>query len=844
MRWRCYLHYARLYEETAQRAQELAILNAFSRKLALTLSLDDVLKEAYHSASQLMQISTFYISLYDEVKDELWTALKVVDGEFQAPHTDQRGGLTDHILATKEPLLFPENVQEHVQKMNIEAVPLIPGKVSESWVGVPIVLSDLVIGTMVALSYTTPRAFEQRQCDLLTAIANQTAIAIQNAQLYEKAQQEIDDRILAEKKLSRRVNQLDTLNRAGRNIVAILEQSELLQDIVDTVRNDLGYLRSAILMLDEEVQELFVAAATENFWPVIPEGYRQPKGKGAIGLAAESMETVLVSEASIDERVYRVGDWFSPSSLSLPIRVGKNVIGVLEVEADATHAFDESDQATLEIMSAQAAIAIQNAQLYEASLTAAKTKSMFLANMSHEIRTPLNAILGYSQILERDSALTTDQRKSLNTIGRSGEHLLALINDVLEMSKIEAQQVVLSLETFDLPSLLLDIEMMFEVRAKAKGLLLSYEKIGEIPQYIFGDESKIRQVLINLLGNAIKFTEEGGIILRALVGEPELSTADNDHDTVQFIFEVEDTGIGIPESDFYKIFEAFEQSLNGERSGEGTGLGLSISREYARIMGGDVTVTSQIGVGSTFRFEMKAQISQRSDLAEKTFEKRVICIKPEQGEYRALVVDDRETNRDLLTKMISNIGFIVREATNGLEAVEAFQEWQPQLILMDLVMPEMDGREAAHVIRGQLSKDDVQPTIIAVTASVLSTEKDAIIAQGVDDFIRKPFREADLFEKIRLHLGVEYIYEEHDTTISSPETSENIYEQLKRSMRGLSPEILADLRSATEALDTEQLHKLIDQITGIDQNQLDQLRELVDKLDIDMIEDLLEGDKS
>ena len=381
---------ARLYEEMLQQAEELAVLNEFSRKLAVTLSAKEVLAEVYRSAVRLLDISSFYVTLYDADRDQITSALRVVNGQFEEPQPTPRGGLTDYLINTRQPLLLPDNVLERVATLGIAEVPLRSGRVSQSWVGAPITLGDRVLGTMVALNYNTPGAYSEHHRDLLNAMATQAAIAIQNARLYEGAQREITERKRAEKQLERRVGQLATLNRIGRHVASILDQQELLQNTVDAVREDLGYFRAAVLLVDEEANELYVAAATDNFWPVIPDDYRQPVGKGAIGIAAGTGETVLLEDTSTDPRAYRVGEWSSPSSLSLPIEIGERVVGVLEVEADVTSAFDESDRTTLEITAAQAAIAIQNAQLYEGAqrdITQRKLAEEELRKRTEELET-------------------------------------------------------------------------------------------------------------------------------------------------------------------------------------------------------------------------------------------------------------------------------------------------------------------------------------------------------------------------------------------------------------------------------------------------------------------------
>nr|MCU0570801.1 PAS domain-containing protein [Oculatellaceae cyanobacterium Prado106] len=336
----------------------------------------------------------------------------------------------------------------------------------------------------------------------------------------------------------------------------------------------------------------------------------------------------------------------------------------------------------------------------DAAEAANQAKSRFLANMSHELRTPLNAILGFSQLLERDPAITPQQQESLATINRSGEHLLTLINDVLEMSKIEAGRIVLNSVAFDLHILLRSLQEMFQPRAKAKHLSLFFEWPENLPRYVLGDENKIRQILLNLLSNAIKFTQSGRVQLRAGLGfKPESSLNSSPASRDFIFFEITDTGIGIQTDEFDHLFQPFVQTGSGLRSREGTGLGLAISRQFIRLMGGEIEVSSQIGVGSAFRFAIQLPPADSSEVVVSHGDRRVLRLAPGQPHYRILVVDDRPENCELLRQLLSIVGFEVRTAANGEEAIAQWQSWHPHLIWMDMRMPIMDGYEATRRIR-------------------------------------------------------------------------------------------------------------------------------------------------
>jgi len=442
------------------------------------------------------------------------------------------------------------------------------------------------------------------------------------------------------------------------------------------------------------------------------------------------------------------------------------------------------------------------AKAKEKAEIANQAKSTFLANMSHELRTPLNAILGFTQIMQHDKFATDTQLDKLAIINRSGEHLLGLINDVLDLSKIEAGQITLNHISFSLHLLLENIQQMLKLHANQKNLQLLFELDSNTPKYIRADEQKLRQVIINLLNNAIKFTIEGSVTLRS-----KLDELNN-----QLLFEIEDTGIGIAAEEINSLFQAFVQTQNSQKFKQGTGLGLSISRKFVQLMGGDITVNSKLDRGSTFKFNVNIQSPIEAELNYHKINKQVIGLAPNQPVFRILIVDDVQENRELLWHMLGNIGFELKEAVNGLEALEIALDWQPHLICMDMYMPVMDGYEASRRIKSHSFNQNIN--IIALTASSFGEERAHVIASGCDDFIRKPFHEEILFEKIAEYLGITYLYKQ-DT---KPE-SETIYNSLdsqliieQNSLQIMSNEWLIKLRLAAIALDENELSILLKQI--------------------------------
>jgi PAS domain S-box-containing protein len=386
--------------------------------------------------------------------------------------------------------------------------------------------------------------------------------------------------------------------------------------------------------------------------------------------------------------------------------------------------------------------------------TANQAKSQFLSTMSHELRTPLNAILGFSQLLTRDPSLSPQQQESLEIINGSGEHLLTLINDVLDMAKIEAGRQELHVTCFNLHNLIQELEHLFQLKSASKGIQLKFTLSPTVPSHIKTDEAKLRQVLQNLLSNALKFTRSGFIWLQTNVAEL--------HDTPspqKLLFTVKDTGCGIAIHELPSIFAPFVQTQSGLNAQTGTGLGLPISQTFVELMGGEITVKSELGVGTEFNFSIQFEYpdTQESlDLDAHIPMRTITGLAPHPIPYRILIVDDRWEGRRLLAALLSPLGFEVKEAANGKEAVQLYTEWHPHLIWMDMKMPVMDGYTATQLIKTEAQTQ--QPIIIALTASALDEEQNVILAAGCDDFVRKPFREDIIFQKLHHHLGVEYVY--------------------------------------------------------------------------------------
>ncbi|MEG3846361.1 response regulator [Microcoleus sp. herbarium19] len=535
------------------------------------------------------------------------------------------------------------------------------------------------------------------------------------------------------------------------------------------------------------------------------------------------------------------------SYLTVPIFCGEKLWGLLaSYQNSAPREWSEAEINVAVHVGTQLGVALQQAELLartqrqsiellkskENAEVANRAKSQFLASMSHELRTPLNAILGFSQVMARNSSITEEQKEYIKIINRSGEHLLELINDVLSMSKIEAGQITLNESRFNLYNFLNSIQEMLQLKANSKGLRLIFDRLTNLPHYIQTDEAKLRQVLINLLGNAIKFTQHGTVTLRVSSQTENRSGGESQS---QLYFEIADTGPGISPSEISTLFQPFIQTETGRRSMQGTGLGLPISKQFVRIMGGDIAVESEVDRGTTFSFNIHVNLVEESDEQEESTVKQVIALAAGQPTYRILIVEDVAENRQLLVKLLVPLGFEVREATNGQEGIALQSIWKPHLILMDMLMPVMDGYEATRQIKQ--TAEGRETIIIALTASAFDEQRQIIFSAGCNDLICKPFREEVLFEKIANHLNLRYIYEEENssTAFCAPTPLKSLTAE---DLSVMPADWVVDLYGAALCVDDNRILELIEQIPETEANLAKALTDLVDNFRIDIIIDL------
>ena len=728
------LESARLFEEARIRAEELAMLNELSQALAARLDVEQVLDETYRGASRLVDTTNFYIALYDSDKDAVTFALDVTEGKVQKPHATRwtGKGLTEYIIHNQRPLLIQENLPEQMEELGIEHI----GRNALSWLGVPMLIGDLVLGVMAVQSHTTPGLYDEHDQNLLTAIASQAAIALQNAYLFEETQ--------------RRATQLAAAAEVARDATAILDVDQLLDETVHLISEQFGFYHAGVFLLDEQEEyAVLQAASSEGGQRMLERGHKLPVGKlGIVGYVADTGEPRIALDVGEDARHFANPDLpDTRSEMGLSLKVREQVIGVLDVQSTLESAFSEEDVAVLQTMADQLATAIANARLFQDAVETAeqlkemdRLKSQFLANMSHELRTPLNSIIGFSRVILKgiDGPLTDMQRTDLQAVYDSGQHLLKLINDILDISKVQAGRMELSFEDADLREIIEGAMTTAIALVKDKPVELQQSIAPNLP-IIRADPRRIRQVIINLLGNAAKFTEEGFIRVEAAVALPRAGET-----PTEVIISVADSGFGIAEEKLQTIFEEFTQvDGSSTRRAGGTGLGLSISRHFVELHGGRIWVESTPDVGSTFYFVVPIagppEPSEEADEETEAAKTKQPPTADGRDQKLVLCVDDDEGVITIFRRYLSKQGYRIVGLSDGTAVVEKARQLKPFAITLDVMMPDKDGWQIIQELKG-----DPDTRHIPVIMCTIVSEKEHGLSLGASDYLVKPILEEDL----------------------------------------------------------------------------------------------------
>ena len=471
-----------------------------------------------------------------------------------------------------------------------------------------------------------------------------------------------------------------------------------------------------------------------------------------------------------------------------------------------------------------------------------QSKSRFLANISHELKTPLNAILGFSELLRQSPGITAEQFSQINIISRSGEHLLNIINDILDMAKIEAGRENPQIHVFDLHLFITGVFDLFSLQTSEKGISYILDLPSEIPRFISSDERKIRQILINLIGNAIKYTTSGNITVRVRTNIQVLQSSQKKIDSGNcvssfLIIEVQDSGIGISPDALTRIFEPFERITNDRNTSDGTGLGLAISSKFAETLGGTLSATSsgRNGEGSTFTLKIPCNPHPEESSRNSVYPIDRMKIADNKEEYRILIVDDREENRELMASIHKTLGLGTCQVSSGEEAVECFRKWHPHLIWMDILMPGIRGDEALKLIR---EESDIQPVIIAITAGSLQDQRTYYLQQGFDGFLSKPYTKPDIVSLLRETLHIEFIndpFEESASQQGTQESDKNI------DLSAIDPDIKRNLILNAKLRNITHINHLIQRLRDQDPKTADLIQHSADTFNFAEIIDILRG---
>ncbi|MDX2254288.1 MAG: GAF domain-containing protein [Pseudanabaenaceae cyanobacterium bins.39] len=718
---------------------------------------------------------------------------------------------------------------------------------------------------LLAAQSQSVRQWQDTEINFLLQIGTQLGVAIQQGELFEQVQKRSTDlQTTLEIELQKRSAQLARETEQERALARVIERIRQTLDIASIfsattleVRQNLDCDRVVVYRFFDDWSGEFVFESKKDEWLPLEELADRNKVwqdtylqeyKGGRYLNHESFVINDIYTANLTECHVQILESYQVRAFMIaPVFVADKLWGLLAAyQNSGSRIWETSEIRLLTQVGYQLGVAYQQAELLvqlqkakEGADAASKAKSDFLAHMSHELRTPLNSVLGFAQVLMRDDLLTPQQREHVGIITRSGEHLLTLLNDVLEMSKIESGMIELNPKTLNFHILLARLKDMFTLKAQIKNLQLTFEKDPEVPKYIYADESKIRQILINIIGNAVKFTDKGSVNLQVTYQNNYQNNQNNSDNPemkkyCNIFFEVTDTGVGIAPEELGILFDPFVQTSSGRQSQEGTGLGMSISKRFIELMDGNIHVESAVNQGTVVRFNIQVQIASPRDLPI-PLNRGEIALSQNTSSYRILLVDDKYESRFLMKSLLTPIGFEIREATNGQEAIEVWRSWQPHLIWMDMQMPVMDGYSATRIIRDSESPE-AHCKIIALTASAFDAQRSAMLNLGCDDFVSKPIRENIIFEKIAEHLGIGYEYVETETEDAKiSKDASDLQQLIHQDLASLDVLWLEKMQLAARAADEDAIFLLLELIQDTHPATAKFIHDLVNNFHLDQI---------
>ncbi len=745
------IHYEGILKDVSERKKRKVLLKISEEGYKIH-ELKDFNEFIMNELGQLIDTTNFYIAFFNENRETI--SIPFIAGEDADEEFPIGKSMTGYLIKKGKPLFVKS--KEYKRLIDSGTIELI-GTFPKVWLGVPLSVNDKVMGAIVVQSYNDEGAYQLADVELLEFVSSHISLAVQR--------KKIEQEIAVSKQVLRKV----------------LDNIPIKVFWKDRDSKFLGCNKSSLKEMNIENEEDVIGKSDFDFHEKEDaKKYRDDE---------DAIMRSGVPKLNYQETQIKKGKEHIYITSKLPFYDEKdNVIGLVGTSDDITE---------------QKEIEVKLKKAIEEANAANLSKSTFLSNMSHEIRTPMNAILGYSQLLQDDDNLTKVQQENLRTINRSGEHLLELINDILDMSKIEAGRVSLKQTDFSFIELLKEVEQLFKLKAEQKHIEFSFKLDEKIPKAIVADESKIKQVIINLIGNALKFTSTGFVKVTVETGTNNL-----------MFVKVKDSGKGILKEEQETVFKPFEQAQKGAAVKGGTGLGLAISKKLASLMEGDIEVESELGNGAEFIFSFNYLEGEESKLEENIEVLKVEALSPEMKGFKVAIVDDRFENRDILFKKLDPLGFATQMAENGQEAVDLYKEWKPDIILMDVVMPVMDGVEATRQILEIAGDHDVK--IFVVSASALESEQKEIMELGATIFIKKPVKFDELLAEMHDKAGVQFIYQNKQSEVKEEGVSvtpADVPEDFKSKLLNAADEgdfmLLQDLVAALEK-ETNKPFKIIE----------------------------------